>query len=39
MPTSDNTEVIRQRLATLREQLDLHAYRYHVLDDPLIADG
>ncbi len=27
------------RLAELREQLRLHAYRYYVLDDPLITDG
>lgn len=28
-----------KRLQVLREQLNLHAYRYYVLDDPLIADG
>jgi DNA ligase (NAD+) len=28
----------RARLAALREQLDYHNYRYHVLDDPLIPD-
>jgi DNA ligase (NAD+) len=39
MPSSDDTEAIRQHLAALRAELDLHAYRYHVLDDPLIADG
>ncbi len=39
MDAPDDTEAIRQRLAYLREQLDLHSYRYHVLDDPLIADG
>lgn len=27
------------RLQVLGEQLRLHAYRYYVLDDPLIADG
>lgn len=27
------------RLQVLREQLRLHAHRYYVLDDPLIADG
>ncbi len=29
----------RSRLAELREQVDFHAYRYYVLDDPLISDG
>lgn len=28
-----------QRAAFLREQLNLHSYRYHVLDDPIISDG
>ena len=27
------------RLAKLREQVDLHNYRYHVLDSPLIGDA
>ena len=31
-------EPARKRLAELREQLSYHAYRYYVLDDPLIAD-
>jgi DNA ligase (NAD+) len=30
---------ISQRAAELREQLDLHNYRYYVLDDPLIPDS
>jgi DNA ligase (NAD+) len=29
----------RTRLAELREQVNFHAYRYYVLDDPLISDG
>ena len=28
----------RKRLKELREQLDYHSYRYHVLDDPEVAD-
>lgn len=32
-------EEAARRLAELRQALHLHAYRYHVLDDPLIADG
>ncbi len=28
-----------RRVRELREQIDLHSYRYHVLDDPLIADA
>lgn len=31
-------EQAANRLAELREQLNYHAYRYYVLDDPLIAD-
>ncbi|WP_428634206.1 NAD-dependent DNA ligase LigA [Sedimenticola sp.] len=30
---------ISQRAAELREQLNLHNYRYYVLDDPLIPDS
>jgi len=29
----------QKRLAELREQLNYHAYRYYVLDDPVIADA
>ncbi|MFZ5762362.1 MAG: NAD-dependent DNA ligase LigA [Thermodesulfobacteriota bacterium] len=32
-------EQAAKRLIALREQLNLHAYRYYVLDDPLIADA
>lgn len=28
----------KQRLAELREQINFHNYRYHVLDDPVISD-
>ena len=28
-----------ERLQELRQQLNYHAYRYYVLDDPVIADG
>ena len=28
-----------QRIAQLHDQLRLHNYRYHVLDDPLISDA
>ena len=30
---------VRQRLDELREQVDHHLYRYHVLDDPEISDA
>ncbi|MCL2789722.1 MAG: NAD-dependent DNA ligase LigA [Desulfobulbus sp.] len=30
---------ITERLEHLREQIRFHGHRYHVLDDPLIADG
>lgn len=29
----------KHRLAELRQELNLHAHRYYVLDDPLISDG
>ena len=29
----------RQRLQTLRQELNLHAHRYYVLDDPILADA
>ncbi|MGV1100650.1 NAD-dependent DNA ligase LigA [Thiovibrio sp. JS02] len=32
-------EEAARRLLNLRQDLNLHAYRYHVLDDPLIADA
>ncbi|TML16165.1 MAG: NAD-dependent DNA ligase LigA [Actinobacteria bacterium] len=36
MATSETTE---QRAAELRDLLDYHLYRYHVLDDPEISDA
>ena len=30
---------LAERLEELREQIRLHAHRYYVLDDPIIADG
>jgi DNA ligase (NAD+) len=30
---------LKQRLAELREQVNFHNYRYHVLDDPVISDA
>jgi DNA ligase (NAD+) len=30
---------LQTRLAELREQINLHNYRYHVLDDPVISDA
>src|SRR5262249_19456399 len=38
MPSS-KTAAPEKRAAELREVLDYHLYRYHVLDDPEIADG
>ena len=32
------SKAARSRAEELREQLNLHNYRYHVLDDPLISD-
>lgn len=32
-------QVAEKEIATLREQIDEHNYRYHVLDDPLISDA
>src|SRR4030042_2947053 len=30
---------LQPRIAELRQQLNLHNYRYHVLDSPLISDA
>jgi DNA ligase (NAD+) len=30
---------LKQRLTELREQINFHNYRYHVLDDPVISDA
>ncbi len=34
-----DTEAVRQRLQVLRQELHLHAHRYYVLDDPILADA
>jgi len=39
MPHPPGIEDARKRLQALREKLHLHAWRYYVLDDPLIADA
>ena len=36
MPTKADA---KKRLKELREQIDYHSYRYHVLDDPEVADA
>ena len=33
------TKTVEGRVDKLREQLDHHLYRYHVLDDPEISDA
>jgi DNA ligase (NAD+) len=33
------TQTVEKRAAELRDQLDYHLYRYHVLDDPEISDA
>jgi DNA ligase (NAD+) len=32
------TDTTRQEIETLRQEIDFHNYRYHVLDQPLISD-
>jgi DNA ligase (NAD+) len=36
---SSKSTTVEHRAAELRDQLDYHLYRYHVLDDPEIADA
>jgi DNA ligase (NAD+) len=36
---SSKAQTVEQRVAELRELLDYHLYRYHVLDDPEISDA
>jgi DNA ligase (NAD+) len=36
---SSKTKSVEQRAAELRDVLDYHLYRYHVLDDPEISDA
>src|SRR5437867_12082784 len=33
------TKTVDKRVEELREQLDHHSYRYHVLDDPEVSDA
>ncbi|HET7378212.1 MAG TPA: NAD-dependent DNA ligase LigA, partial [Anaerolineae bacterium] len=37
--SKQTTANLKKHLAGLREQINLHAYRYHVLDDPIISDA
>jgi DNA ligase (NAD+) len=32
-------DAVRQRLQALRQELNFHAHRYYVLDDPILADA
>ncbi|MGH3041133.1 MAG: NAD-dependent DNA ligase LigA [Gaiellaceae bacterium] len=34
-----SSKAVKKRIADLREQVDHHLYRYHVLDDPEISDA
>ena len=36
---SSKAKTVEQRAAELRDLLDYHLYRYHVLDDPEISDA
>jgi DNA ligase (NAD+) len=36
---SSRTKSVEKRIAELREVIDFHLYRYHVLDDPEISDA
>lgn len=38
MDTSPNIEEMRKRLEELRDEINFHLYRYHVLDSPVISD-
>lgn len=39
MPTAGIDKALVRQAAKLRKELNEHAYRYYVLDDPLISDG
>ena len=39
MDTPLDTEPLRQRLESLRREIDFHNYQYHVLDQPVISDS
>ena len=34
-----SSKAVAKRVAELREQVDHHLYRYHVLDEPEISDA
>ena len=36
---SSKAQTVEQRAAELRQTIDYHLYRYHVLDDPEISDA
>ena len=36
---AQKTQTVAERIAELREQVDYHLHRYHVLDDPEISDA
>ena len=36
---SAKVKAAKKRVGELREQINLHNYRYYVLDDPLVSDG
>src|ERR671918_1483272 len=39
MTTTKGKQAARRRAGELREAIDFHSYRYHVLDDPEVADA
>ncbi len=39
MPKNNNKSAVEQEIQSLREQLNYHAWRYYVLDDPEIPDA
>lgn len=39
MSSKNLSKAVQKRVADLREQVDHHLYRYHVLDDPEISDA
>ena len=39
MSAEENTAQLREQAAHLREQINYHLYRYHVLDAPVISDA
>ncbi|MCK4976528.1 MAG: NAD-dependent DNA ligase LigA, partial [Anaerolineales bacterium] len=38
MENTQNLEEVHQRLEELRDEINFHIYRYHVLDSPVISD-